>query len=140
MVRRGNGIDRAVPYLCEGEARIRRTLAAAGTEAVLDAALAAIRSGTGVREGLDGVHDALRRAGHAKGLYGELRGAEPVSPASSFPGLGRPAQARAAVYACPGGRCRRLELGKDAMPAPVCAVDGGPMRLSGTGTGSGAGS
>ncbi|MFB7513237.1 hypothetical protein [Streptomyces sp. NPDC056144] len=150
MPRRADETARAVEYLCKREAVFRSILVRDGGAAALDAALTAIRTGAGggsgpgadVREALDGLNLALRRAGHAKGLYGELRGADVPPPASSFPGLDttQPPDTGAGpltpIYACPGARCRRLEAVRGPAPVPVCAVTGGPMELPVPGDGS----
>ncbi|GHG74727.1 hypothetical protein GCM10018779_51700 [Streptomyces griseocarneus] len=61
---------------------------------------------------------ALRRAGDARGLVNESRGA-------AAPGI----VPHIKVAVCPGpAQCTRVERARDLLPAPQCAVNGTRMR------------
>ncbi|MFI6691445.1 hypothetical protein ACIBLA_06725 [Streptomyces sp. NPDC050433] len=100
--------------VAEAVGRARRLLIANAAPDQLDAAFGA-------------VDEALRRAGDARGLLGNLRGevfGYPAIPAT-LPGV-RP---MIKVALCPGTvPCTRREPAKDLRRAPACAVNGVEMR------------
>lgn len=126
MARTAEQIADGIARLCENIGQIRSTLehGPADGQRQLDELLAALRDGTNPADLLEAVHDALRRAQDALGIFGRIRDASMVTPTGI-----KAEPPREPVLLCPraGHPCTR-----SAWPAPestpLCHVTGGPLR------------
>jgi len=92
----------------------------------LTAVRSAVHSGDAVRAALDRLHDRLRAAGDALGVYGQAsRSAR--SGAAAMPGISD--ELGEIVYVCGSARCGRYVWLEDAEALPACSLTGMPLAM-----------
>lgn len=118
--------------VCEKAEEIRSRLRAqSGDDSLLEAALTAVRSGTGSAETIRLLHGYLISCGDIRGLYAFVRRgtyAHQSNPRGMLPvGVSRSGHGER-IYLCPVERCARYWFRDRDSPVPCCGLSGEVLR------------